>query len=646
MSLADKKAMPEPDVRAPVPPHLMAAVAEAFAIGRWKWDVRSGEIELLNDTLDAHNAPRKMFSKGAERTPAMARLDAWLQGCKEGDTVTASFTLRDDPVAVRVFCLGRNEKCAWGLVQDCTADTLNVENDQRFRMALMGAAHGIALVGLDGAFMQLNEALCRMLGYTDAELRALSFQDITHPDDLETDLDQLHECIEGMRTTYQMEKRYFRKDGGVIWVNLAVSILRAENNTPLYFISQIQDITARKQAEEQLVTARDEAKNASAAKSAFLASMSHEIRTPMTGVMGMLDMLAESGVSGDQFELIKTARSSAEMLLSIINDVLDMAKLEAGRVEIARRDFHAEKLLHTVCDMMAGRAEAKGLRFNAVLPMSARVWLKGDPDRISQILFNILGNAVKFTDEGEVSLSAETRQTDSGLDLVLKVTDTGRGIPADKTESIFREFERVQEETGARVEGTGLGLAIVSRLVDAMSGRIELESEFGKGSTFIVTLPLAAGVAPAEAAEAPAPAQPAAPPPASAETKGGKTQIAVLVVEDNAVNRKVIGSVLAIAGIEPVYAFDGQQALDAVKGADFDVVFMDVMMPVMDGLTATRKLREAGFTKPILGLTANAMQHHREACFEAGMDDHIAKPFRPADILTALKKHVGDHATG
>ena len=184
MSLADQKPVPEPDIRAAVPPRLMAAVAEAFAIGRWQWDAESGEIDLLNDTLDARNAPRKMYSKSEMRSPAMARLDAWLQRCKEGDSVTESFTLRDDPVAVRVFCLGRTDKKAWGLIQDCTAETLNIENDQRFRMALMGAAHGIALVGLDGAFMQVNDALCRMLGYTEAELRARSFQDITHPDDL------------------------------------------------------------------------------------------------------------------------------------------------------------------------------------------------------------------------------------------------------------------------------------------------------------------------------------------------------------------------------------------------------------------------------------------------------------------------------
>ncbi len=362
----------------------------------------------------------------------------------------------------------------------------------------------------------------------------------------------------------------------------------------------------------------------------------------MTGVMGMLDMLQESGVSGDQLELIRTARSSAEMLLSIINDVLDMAKLEAGRVEIAKTDFHAETLLRNVCDMMAARAEAKGLAFNAVLPMSTRHWLKGDPDRISQILFNLIGNAVKFTDTGEVSLAAETRSTDEGLDLILHVSDTGHGIPADKIELIFKEFEQASDEDAQRKDGTGLGLAIVSRLVDAMGGTIGVKSQPGRGSVFSVRLPLVAGHAPAEAAPVPPPPslqdEPEGP---AAEPSGPLT---VLVVEDNAVNRKVIGSVLSVAGIEPAYAFDGAEALEAVKERTFDIVFMDVMMPVMDGLTATREMRQRGYKGPILGLTANAMAHHREACFEAGMDDHIAKPFRPADILKALKTHSEKHA--
>lgn len=636
MSQSDPHPIPSIAEPAPVPAHLLAAFAEAFSIGSWTCNLATGEIDLHGPVLDNRNAPRRVHTRSEGGTPAMKELHRWLETCAEGDATTASFTLRDDPLAVRVFCTGREGNMVRGVVQDCTADTLNTENDQRFRMALMGAAHGIALVGLDGSWLQVNEALCRLLQYTVEELRHLTFQDITHPDDLESDLDLLHECIEGKRNAYQMEKRYFRKDGEIIWGHLAVAILRAENGEPLYFISQIQDITAQKQAEAELVAARDEAKHASVAKSAFLASMSHEIRTPMTGVMGMLDMLQESGVSGDQLELIRTARSSAEMLLSIINDVLDMAKLEAGRVEIARRDFHAETLLRTVCDMMAARAESKGLGFSAVLPLSTRLWLKGDPDRISQIMFNLLGNAVKFTDRGEVSFAAETRSTDKGLDLILRVSDTGRGIPKDKIDLIFREFEQVHDEDANRSDGTGLGLAIVSRLIEAMDGTIGVTSEEGRGSVFTVTLPLAAGVAPVEAAPAPAGTEP----PAEAKPDDGMP-LSVLVVEDNAVNRKVIGSVLSIVGIEPAYAFDGAAALEAVTAHRPDLIFMDVMMPVMDGLTATRRLREMGFEGPILGLTANAMSHHRDACFEAGMDDHIAKPFRPADIITALKKHAG-----
>jgi PAS domain S-box-containing protein len=639
MSLPDPKTI----AKAPagtMPEHLSAALAEAFSIGGWTCDLASGEIDLHSAVLDARNVPRKLYTVREDITPSMKQLRSWLETCAEGDTTTASFTLRDDPVAVRVFCTGRDGNTVTGLVQDCTANALNEESDQRFRMALMGAAHGIAMVGLDGGWLQMNESLCRMLQYAPEELRKLTFQDITFPDDLESDLDLLHECIDGKRDGYQMEKRYIRKDGEIIWAHLAVAVLRAENGEPLYFISQIQDISAQKQAESELVAARDAAKHASEAKSSFLASMSHEIRTPMTGVMGMLDMLQESGVSGDQLELIRTARSSADMLLSIINDVLDMAKLEAGRVEIAKTDFHAETLLRHVCDMMAARAEAKGLNFSAVLPMSTRHWLKGDPDRISQILFNLIGNAVKFTDTGEVSLAAETRSTDDGLDLILHVSDTGHGIPADKIDLIFKEFEQANDEDARRKDGTGLGLAIVSRLVDAMGGRIDVKSQPGRGSVFSVRLPLVAGQAPAEAAPVP--------PPVPDEPEGPAAEpsspLTVLVVEDNPVNRKVIGSVLSIAGIEPVYAFDGAEALEAVKERTFDIVFMDVMMPVMDGLTATREMRQRGYKGPILGLTANAMAHHREACFEAGMDDHIAKPFRPADILTALKKHSENQA--
>ncbi|MDO8838214.1 MAG: ATP-binding protein [Parvibaculum sp.] len=611
------------------PDGAMGLVVEAFGLGRWSYDLLTQHLELHSPTFDTRNVARRLSLAHDAQLPARTQLRRWLESCAAGSTVTEDFALPGSPIRVRILCTERSGTTVRGLMQDCSGELSNAEGDLRFRMALKGAAHGIALVGLDGGWLQVNDAICDMLQYSEKDLLKLTFQDITHPDDLESDLDLLHECIEGKRNTYQMEKRYFRSDGEIIWVHLAVAILRTDAGEPLYFVSQIQDITAQKRIAVELVAARDAAKHASAAKDSFLASMSHEIRTPMTGVMGMLDMLELSGVSGDQLSLINTARSSAEMLLSIINDVLDMAKLEAGRVEIAKKDFYAETLLRNVCDMMAARAEAKGLAFNAVLPLSARVWLKGDPDRISQILFNLIGNAVKFTDTGEVSLAAETRSTDSGLDLVLHVRDTGRGIPADKIGLIFKEFEQANDEDAQRMDGTGLGLAIVSRLVEAMGGKIDVRSEPGRGSVFSVQLPLAPGAAPA-----------------ACETgrKHAASALAgrrVLVVEDNEINRKVIGSVLDLAGIDTTFVFDGAAAVEKMQNETFDLILMDLQMPVMDGLTATRKLREMGVAIPILALTANAMAHDREACFEVGMDDHIGKPFRPAALLETLAKHLG-----
>lgn len=604
------------------------AFANAFAIERWSYDFATREIRLHGPLLDRRNIPRIIPYNTEEMTEYGMLLRDWLKTCQPGEATTKIFPIRMDPLALRIICTGRDEQSIHGYCQDITNNVMEAEGDRRFRMALKGAAHGIALVGLDGSWLQVNDAVCRMLQYKEDELLNLSFQDITHPDDLETDLDFLHECIEGKRNTYQMEKRYIRRDGKIIWVHLAVAILRAENDAPLYFISQIQDITAQKEAESELIKARDEANRASRAKSAFLAAMSHEIRTPMTGVMGMLNILESSGVSAEQLDLIQTARSSAEMLLSIINDVLDMAKLEAGKVEIASVDFDAEQIIRNVCDMMAAKAADKDLRFKATVALTARMWLQSDPDRISQILFNLLGNAVKFTQQGGVSLHVETRTTANGLNLVFDIEDTGPGISEDRLPTIFKEFEQLHEPGKQRSDGTGLGLAIVSKLVEAMRGEINVTSIVGKGTHFTVTLPVKAGKSAIEEQPDEAP---------STDTLVGRK---ILVVEDNAINRKVIQAVLDAIGIETTFAFDGFSAIELATSRSFDAILMDVQMPGMDGMEATRRLRAAGLTLPIIGLTANAMSHDREACFEAGMDDHIGKPYRPDTIITSLTRFI------
>lgn len=605
--------------------------ADAFSLGKWHFDIAADRLHLEHPRLTKLGIPRKPVFSPDYQTPSLARLHAWLDVCEPGDAATLNFTEDRSPFSVRACCTERDEYHVAGLFQDLSAPVLGNGADKRFRMALEGAAHGIALVSLQGAWLQVNNALLDMLGYGEDELYEKTFQDITYLDDLEADLDLLHECVEGKRTTYQMEKRYICKDGKLIWVHLAVAVIRSDSGAPLYFISQIQDITAQKNAETQLIKARDTARWANKAKSDFLAAMSHEIRTPMTGILGMLTLLEQNGVTDDQKAMIETAQHSAEMLMSIINDILDMAKLEAGKLDIDDIDFNADTVFRMVCDLMAGRAEEKGLTFNAVLPISARRWLKGDPNRISQILFNLLGNAVKFTEHGTVSLFAETRQGLDALELVLRVIDTGSGIPADRQKTIFEEFEQLQQGH-KRHDGTGLGLAITSRLVSLMHGSIELESEVGKGSEFRVVLP----VKPGKPQEADRQTEEEAANVVSSPLAGRR----VLVVEDNETNRKVVKGMLDIAGIEATFAHDGAEGLEKLRGADFDAVLMDVEMPVMDGLTATRQLRADGADLPVIGFTANATADDRAACLEAGMDDVVTKPVRPADLLLTISKHL------
>lgn len=600
---------------------------DAFSIGQWIYDRKLDRLYLPYQRVMELEVPREILFTPKYMTPSLKGLHDWITSCGPGDAATLNFTDARNPFSVRIYCAEQDGDRSSGFFQDLSDPVLRNSSDARFRMALEGAAHGVALVSLDGSWLQVNAALCDMLGYGADELYSKTFQDITHPEDLEADLDLLHECVEGKRNTHQMEKRYFRKDGELIWVHLAVAIIRSDDGSPLYFISQIQDITAQKRAETELIEARDTARRANKAKSDFLAAMSHEIRTPMTGILGMLTLLEQNGVTDDQKAMIETAQHSAEMLLSIINDILDMAKLEAGKLEIDDIDFNADTVLRTVCDLMAGRAEEKGLTFNAVLPISARRWLKGDPNRISQILFNLLGNAVKFTERGTVSLFAETRQGRKSLELVLRVIDTGSGIPADRQETIFKEFEQLQQGR-QRHEGTGLGLAITSRLVSLMHGTIELESEEGKGSEFRVVLPVKPGK-PQEAEQRPDNV-------VSSPLAGRR----VLVVEDNETNRKVVKGMLDVVGIEATFAFDGAEGLEKLKGADFDAVLMDIEMPVMDGLTATRRLRANGANLPVIGFTANASAEDRAACLEAGMDDVVTKPVRPADLLLTISKHL------
>jgi signal transduction histidine kinase/CheY-like chemotaxis protein len=391
-------------------------------------------------------------------------------------------------------------------------------------------------------------------------------------------------------------------------------------------------------ANVRLRLAKEQAEAGNVAKAQFLANMSHEIRTPMNGVLGALDLLGRSELTPEQHKLLSTASSSSEALLTVLNEVLDFSKIEAGRLELVNEPLLLRPVLSSVVDLLSPTAQRKGfvlsMEFDASLP--ARV--RGDAGRIRQVLLNLVGNAVKFTDRGRVAVRA--RRAPGGSDtrpaLVLEVEDTGVGISPEALPRLFTPFFQADQSDRRRFGGTGLGLVTSKRLTEAMGGELSVESSPGRGSTFRMKLPLAA-LADTLAAVPAAPAATAPPAPLA-----GK----VLLVEDNLVNRMLAVAMLDNLGVEVTEADNGLAALEHMEASRFDLVLMDCQMPVMDGFEATREIRarEHGALAsrtPIIAVTANALSGDSERCVQAGMDAYLAKPYTLESLREALTPWLG-----
>jgi len=427
--------------------------------------------------------------------------------------------------------------------------------------------------------------------------------------------------IDGEEITYEQPTRGRRT--ALLWAR------PVEIGSAPHSLSFFLDITERKLMEEELRRARVAAESASRVKSAFLANMSHEIRTPMNGVIGFTQLALSTQLSDQQRDYLCTVEHSAESLMQIINDILDFSKIEAGRLELDCRGFSLHECVAKAVATLRATADQKGLVLGWNISPDAPDLVVGDPTRVRQVLLNLIGNAVKFTDSGSVWVEVTAKpMPERGVLAEFHVRDTGMGIPADQQQLIFEPFRQANDSIRRRHGGTGLGLAISTSLVQMMGGRIWVESEQGKGSTFHFAARF-------ESLVSAQPAQPAG----VADGYPGRP-LSILLAEDDPTSRMLVFSLLTRYGHRITTASNGSQVLSALARQSFDLVLMDIQMPGMDGLEATAKIRERerthGGHTPIVALTAHAMNGDQQRCLEAGMDGYVAKPFRASDLLAAI----------
>ncbi|HEX8383240.1 MAG TPA: PAS domain S-box protein [Sphingomonas sp.] len=627
--------------------HRMLTMAEAVAhMGHWRVERLGGEHFWSDEVyriygFDRDIPPtfeRMLLACHPDDRASVERIIAEAVARGEGYSLRARI-FRADGTLVHILVRGEIDRDPqgrviglFGIVQDISeqaeVEALLTEREERFRLITDQASDMISLHGVDGRYLFMSPSSQRVLGYDPAVLLGRTATDLAPPEDhalLRTHHDSLLSGDPDAVSSARFRLR--RSDGTLVWIEAAARVARYRGQTCTISVSR--DVTEQVETERALQAARVEAEAAATAKSSFLATMSHEIRTPMTGVLGMIELLRGDLEPAERERFFGRLEQSAKTLMTVLDDVLDYSKIESGSLALEQASFHLEAAVRGVVDLFAGAASQKGLSLELAGP-ATESFVLGDAARIQQVLSNLVGNAIKFTDTGGITVRLSAVPDDGGcVRWRIAVADTGIGVDAGAKDQLFAPFVQADLSTTRRFGGTGLGLAICKRLVTAMDGTIGVEPA-PWGSVFWFELPLATGEG---RAETPAPSLPVA-------GNFARQPLRVLVAEDNEINQLLVTSLLRRLGHAVVCVANGALAVEQAAGGLFDVVLMDMQMPVMDGVAATHGIRRLGGHAgdvPIIALTADALPERRRFYDNIGLSGFLAKP-----IDVALLKNLLD----
>ena len=514
------------------------------------------------------------------------------------------------------------------------------QREERFRTIIEEMTDDFWEVDLRGSFTFFNQQAVASNGRSREELMELSSRELMDEKNAEKAnmvLKQIYITGEPVRGVFL---ELIRGDG-TKWISeSSVSLIRDSEGRPVGFRGISRDVTERKKAEIELRQAKEAAEAANRAKSEFLANMSHEIRTPMNGIIGMTDLMLNTDLTAEQRECLEMVKTSADALMTIINDILDFSKIEAGNLSLDPIDFYLRESLNETIKPLALKAQEKGVNLTCQVPPEVPDALVGDFGRLRQVLINLISNAVKFTNRGEITVRVKLEsQTGDGMRLHFAVSDTGIGILPEKQRLIFEAFSQADGSTTRKYGGTGLGLTISSRLIEMMQGEIGVESRVGEGSTFYFTVHFGQ---PEKEGSAPRRQRSRASEDQTSREIGRKLRI--LLAEDNIINQKLAVRLLENHGHQVVVAGTGWEALEAFEREPFDLILMDIQMPEVSGFEATVRIRERERSRgghiPIIAMTAYAMKGDRERCLEVGMDGYVSKPVQSSELFKTIAELV------